>query len=122
VTKWTDEQKRTTVNKWADNVQSAAWDHDPAWVNYLGHPYFGATYYIRARERGLGEFGSFWYSAFLSALYEYGIEAFFEPPSYQDLIVTPVGGLLVGSLFSNPSGRASSPKQSLNGLIICSSS
>jgi hypothetical protein len=102
VTKWTDEQKRTTVNKWAENVQSAAWDKDPLLVNYIGHPYFGATYYIRARERGFGEFGSFLYSGFLSALYEYGIEAFFEPPSYQDLIVTPVGGLLIGKFIFEP--------------------
>ena len=102
VTKWTDEQKRTTVNKWAENVQSATWDKDPAWINYIGHPYWGATYYIRARERGFGEFGSFWYSAFLSALYEYGIEAFFEQPSYQDLIVTPVGGILIGKFIFEP--------------------
>ena len=102
VTKWTDEQKRSTVNKWAENVQSATWDKDPAWINYIGHPYWGATYYIRARERGFGEFGSFIYSAFLSALYEYGIEAFFERPSYQDLIVTPVGGILIGKFIFEP--------------------
>jgi hypothetical protein len=102
VTNWTDEQKRGTVNKWAENVQSAAWDKDPVWINYIGHPYWGATYYIRARERGFGEFGSFIYSAFLSALYEYGIEAFFERPSYQDLIVTPVGGILIGKFIFEP--------------------
>jgi len=102
VTKWTDEQKRSTVNKWAENVQSATWDKDPAWINYIGHPYWGATYYIRARERGFDEFGSFIYSAFLSALYEYGIEAFFERPSYQDLIVTPVGGILIGKFIFEP--------------------
>jgi len=50
----------------------------------------------------LGEFGSFCYSAFLSALHEYGIEAFFEQPSYQDLIVTPVGGLLIGKFVFEP--------------------
>ena len=102
VTNWTDEQKRSTVNKWAENVQSATWDKDPAWINYIGHPYWGATYYIRARERGFDEFGSFIYSAFLSALYEYGIEAFFERPSYQDLIVTPVGGILIGKFIFEP--------------------
>jgi hypothetical protein len=102
VTKWTDEQKRTTVNKWAENVQSATWDNDVWWINYIGHPYFGATYYIRARERGFGDLGSFAYSALLSALYEYGIEAFFERPSYQDLIVTPVGGLLIGKFIFEP--------------------
>jgi hypothetical protein len=35
----------------------------------------------------------------LSGLYEFGIEALFERPSYQDLIVTPVGGLLLGAML-----------------------
>ena len=102
VTTWTEDQKRATWKKWSDNVQNPVWDKDKWWINYLAHPYFGATYYIRARERGFGEFGSFWYSALLSALYEFGIEAFFEPPSYQDLIVTPVGGILVGKYIFEP--------------------
>ena len=102
VTKWDDDQKKATVNKWAENVKNPVWDEDKWWINYLWHPYFGATYYIRARERGFGEFGSFGYSALLSALYEFGIEAFFEPPSYQDLIVTPVGGFLVGKYVFEP--------------------
>ena len=102
VTNWTDDQKKATVNKWSHNVQEPVWDDDKWWINYLWHPYFGATYYIRARERGFGEFGSFCYSALLSALYEFGIEAFFEHPSYQDLIVTPVGGTLVGKYIFEP--------------------
>ena len=72
------------------------------YVNYLGHPYFGAIAYIRARERRFGAFGGFWYAALLSGLYEFGIEALFERPSYQDLIVTPVGGLLLGALLFEP--------------------
>jgi hypothetical protein len=102
VTAWTDEQKKATINKWWENVQNPVWDQDKWWINYIGHPYFGAVYYIRARERGFGGFGSFCYSALLSAFYEFGIEAFFEPPSYQDLIVTPVGGFLVGKYIFEP--------------------
>jgi hypothetical protein len=102
VTSWTDDQKKATVHKWSENVQNPVWDEDSWWINYIFHPYFGATYYIRARERNFGEFGSFGYSALLSALYEFGIEAFFEPPSYQDLIVTPVGGYLVGKFVFEP--------------------
>jgi hypothetical protein len=102
VTAWTEDQKKATVNKWKENVQDPVWDKDKWWINYIGHPYFGATYYIRARERGFGDFASFGYSALLSALYEFGIEAFFEPPSYQDLIVTPVGGFLVGKYIFEP--------------------
>ena len=102
VTAWDEDQKRATVRKWEDNVQNPVWDKDKFWINYIAHPYFGATYYIRARERGFGEFGSFCYSALLSALYEFGIEAFFEPPSYNDLIATPVGGYLLGKFVFEP--------------------
>ena len=102
VTAWTEDQKKATVQKWWENVQNPVWDSDKWWINYIGHPYFGAVYYIRARERGFGDFGSFGYSVLLSALYEFGIEAFFEPPSYQDLIVTPVGGFLVGKYIFEP--------------------
>jgi hypothetical protein len=102
VTGWTEDQKKATLSKWKVNVQNPVWDKDKWWINYLAHPYWGATYYTRARERGFGEFGSFSYSALLSALYEFGIEAFFEPPSYNDLIVTPVGGYLVGKYVFEP--------------------
>ena len=102
VTAWTEDQKKATLAKWRVNVRNPVWDKDKWWINYLTHPYFGATYYIRARERGFEGVGSFCYSALLSALYEFGIEAFFEPPSYNDLIVTPVGGYLVGKFFFEP--------------------
>ena len=102
VSNWTSDQKKATVNKWSHNASNPAWDHDKLWINYIGHPFWGATYYIRARERGFGEFGSFGYSALLSALYEFGIEALFEHPSYQDLIVTPVGGTLIGKFIFEP--------------------
>ncbi|HEY3067548.1 MAG TPA: DUF3943 domain-containing protein [Methylomirabilota bacterium] len=87
---------------WWDNVRHPQWDSDAWWVNYVAHPYVGGAYYIRARERGFGAVGSFVYAAFLSTMFEYGVEAFFEPPSYQDLIVTPVAGALVGALIFEP--------------------
>jgi hypothetical protein len=102
VSKWTAEQKKPSVRRWWENVQHPVWDRDNVYVNYIGHPYFGAAYYIRARERGFGILGSFWYAALLSCLYEFGVEAFFEWPSYQDLIVTPVGGALLGAFIFEP--------------------
>jgi hypothetical protein len=45
---------------------------------------------------------SFLYSAMMSTLYEFGIEAVWERPSYQDLIVTPIGGALIGALIFEP--------------------
>jgi hypothetical protein len=102
VSRWSEEQKDITLERWWDNVQHPVWDEDRWYLNYIGHPYFGATYYIRARERGFGVFGSFWYAALLSGLYEFGIEALFEQPSYQDLILTPVAGALIGAFIFEP--------------------
>ena len=96
VSKWTDQAKQDIFKRWWQNVQTPHWDKDSAAVNFIGHPYFGSAYYVRARERGFGEFDSFVYSALASAMYEFGTEALFEQPSYQDLIVTPVGGALIG--------------------------
>jgi hypothetical protein len=102
VTQWTVEQRRTSLQRWWENVRHPQWDTDHWSLNYLGHPYFGAIAYIRARERGFGALGGFGYAALLSGLYEYGIEALFERPSYQDLLLTPVGGLLLGALLFDP--------------------
>jgi hypothetical protein len=90
------------VDQWVHNVSRPTFDNDSWWLNYIAHPYFGAVYYIRARERGFGPWSSFAYSALASAVYEFGVEAFFEKPSIQDLIVTPVGGALLGAFVFEP--------------------
>lgn len=97
---WSEEQKQSNYgDKWRSNVSQVVWDEDEFYVNYVLHPYWGATYYTRGRERGLSRSGAFWFSALQSALYEFGTEAFFEKPSIQDLIVTPVFGSLLGMYF-----------------------
>jgi len=101
-TQWTSEQKKTSMNRWWENVQYPAWDKDNWYVNYIGHPYFGSIAYIRVRERGFEPFGAFWYAALLSGLYEFGVEALFEQPSYQDLIITPVAGAFLGAFLFEP--------------------
>ncbi len=97
ISKWDDEDKTGNIfRKWDDNVNNLRKDTDDWGINYIGHPYFGATYYVRARHRGYNRQNSFWYSAIMSTIYEYGIEALFEPASLQDMIFTPVGGAIVG--------------------------
>jgi Domain of unknown function (DUF3943) len=96
VSKWSDDQKKHGADRWWSHVRNPTWDSDNPVVNYIGHPYFGAAYYTRARERGFGEFDSFLYSALASTMYEFGVEAIFERPSLQDLMVTPIGGALLG--------------------------
>lgn len=100
VTGWTDEQKSNySISDWWNNVTNPSCDSDDFFINYVTHPYWGAAYYVRASERGYDSRGAFWYSVFLSSLYEFGAEALFEEPSIQDLIVTPTVGSLVGHYF-----------------------
>ncbi len=100
VSGWSSEQKEArNITKWWDNVREPAWDKDRHYINYIGHPYWGAAYYVRAKERGYDGAAAFWYSVLLSTLFEFGAEAIFEQPSIQDLIVTPVFGSLVGIHF-----------------------
>jgi hypothetical protein len=100
VSRWSSEDKKISFEKWWDHVQHPVlWDKDNPLGNYVGHPYIGAAYYIRARERGFDRIDSFLYSALASAMFEFGAEAVFERPSVQDLIVTPVGGTLMGLGF-----------------------
>jgi hypothetical protein len=100
ISNWGEEQKEEySLSKWWQNVQNPHWDDDQHWINYLAHPYWGAAYYVRARENGFDERASFWYSAAMSTAYEFGAEALFEQPSIQDLVVTPVGGVIVGEYF-----------------------
>lgn len=89
-------------SKWHDNVSNPAWDRDDLFVNYVLHPYWGAAYYIRGRERGLSRWQALGYSALLSTIYEFGAEAMFEPVSYQDLLITPLAGWLLGEYVFEP--------------------
>lgn len=106
VSGWSDEQREDySLSEWWENVQNPTRDEDDYLINYVLHPYWGAAYYVRGRERGLTGGQAFWYSAGMSALYEFGAEALFEQPSIQDLIVTPVGGALVGRWFMSARER-----------------
>lgn len=100
VSQWGDDQKQGNIfRKWNDNVSNLRKDRDNWEINYIGHPYFGSVYYVRARERGFDRQDSLLYGTVMSTIYEYGIEALFEPASIQDLIFTPVGGAIVGEYF-----------------------
>lgn len=100
VSSWSEEDKEEySFDKWWDNVTNPTWDEDDHFINYVLHPYWGATYYVRGREQGLDPRGAFWYSVLLSSLYEFGAEALFEPVSIQDFFVTPIVGSLIGGYF-----------------------
>lgn len=100
ITKWDKSEigKGDLIAKWWDNVsEGPVWDNDKWYINWIGHPYFGGVYYQGARKSGYNQWNSFIYSALMSTFYwEYGIEAFAEVPSIQDLVITPVGGWIYG--------------------------
>jgi hypothetical protein len=110
---WSSEEKKNSFKKYSENVFSPIIDKDDFYINYVLHPYWGATYYTRARERGLDKTASFVYSALISAMYEFGVECFFEKPSIQDLLVTPIGGSLLGALVFEPWRESIKRKQEL---------
>ncbi|MDF7801948.1 DUF3943 domain-containing protein [Pontiellaceae bacterium B1224] len=84
--------------KWIDNVtDSPEWDRNDWAYNYLGHLYVGGVYYQVARKSGYRQWDSFVYTFLMSTFYwEYGVEAFAEVPSVQDLVYTPLAGWVYG--------------------------
>jgi hypothetical protein len=104
IVKWDEDEKidpTRLFKKYFDNIKNGpVVDNDDWMINYIGHPVSGAWYYTMARDLGLSPTKSFLYSAVMSTFFwEYGIEAFAEKPSLQDLIVTPVVGALMGEVF-----------------------
>ncbi len=74
-------------------------DHDPWYVNYVGHPYQGSCTYNAVRS----QHATFWQAGLFaighSLIWEYLLESGNERPSVQDLIVTPFVGSLLGELI-----------------------
>ena len=87
--------------RWVNHVKEGpVIDKDNPIFNYCLHPYAGAAYFMSARSQGFNFLGSFLYSAFISTVFwEYGVEAFMEIPSIQDLIITPCCGAIIGEGF-----------------------
>lgn len=102
-TAWNKQEIRETpfFKRWWNNVSNGpVWDHDNWVFNYVLHPYAGAAYYMGARSLGFSQWQSFTYCFCISTFFwEYGIEAFMEKPSIQDLVITPVCGMFIGELF-----------------------
>lgn len=95
-------QDMSLGRRWDKHVikEGPEWDHDKFIFNYVLHPYAGAAYFMAARSCGFNMWQSFLYCSLISNVgWEYGIEAFMERPSIQDLIITPVVGSAIGEGF-----------------------
>lgn len=73
------------------------WDNDYMGTNMFLHPYHGSLYYNAGRANGL----TYWESGALalagSAMWELFMEC--EYPSTNDVIATPVGGMVLGEVL-----------------------
>jgi len=95
-------QRVPPFTRWYNNVikKGPEWDHDNPIFNYVLHPYAGAAYFMAARDAGFNFYRSLLYSAIISTVgWEFGIEAFMERPSIQDIFITPIAGSAIGELF-----------------------
>jgi len=86
---------------WGENLHRAyttppVWDKDLWITNYIGHPLQGSLAFNALRSQG----GGFWTSSAFTLghtlLWEYFLEAINEQPSINDLIVTPIAGVVLG--------------------------
>jgi len=77
------------------STEDIVFDGDHFNTNTVGHPLDGAVYYQIARGNGLGPGASFLSSFLASTFWEYFVELP-EHPSLNDLIMTPVGGAILG--------------------------
>ncbi len=103
-TSWNRAELRNVplFKRWRNHVleKGPEWDHDKFYFNYILHPYAGAVYYMSARSCGFNAWQSLLYCSLISNVgWEFGIEAFMERPSYQDMLVTPLVGSLIGEGF-----------------------
>ena len=102
-TQWDKEkmQKEGMIKQWSNNLDAGpVWDEDGFFFNGITHPWAGAVYYMNARGSGFKRWESFVYSTLMSTLFwEFGVENFIEIPSWQDLIITPIIGSLIGEVF-----------------------
>ena len=95
-------QEVPVFKRWFRNVfkRGPEWDHDKFYFNYILHPYAGAAYYMGARSCGFNAWQSLLYCTCISTIeWEFGIEAFMERPSIQDLFITPLVGSAMGEGF-----------------------
>lgn len=90
------------------NGEAWRFDSNGFALNYVWHPLAGAGMYVLARGNGLGVAPSFGYSLAGSTLWEYVIE-FNEKVSINDMLVTPLSGLVVGEFFHKLALHLSGP-------------
>lgn len=86
----------TTPPLFDDSRRVFEWDRDIFYINLFGHGLMGSELYLRARQCGHGFAASLLFTAGVSFVWEYVVEAWHAQPSALDLVWTPLGGALLG--------------------------
>ena len=120
-TSWNREEIHSVpmFKRWFRNIfkKGPEWDHDRFYFNFILHPYAGAVYFMSARSCGFNTWQSLLYCTCVSTIgWEFGVEAFMERPSYQDLFITPLLGSAIGEGF-----YCIKRKIAANGYRLCGS-
>jgi Domain of unknown function (DUF3943) len=93
--------KRGTCSK--AKIRRSFWnpslnDGDPITTNYVQRPISGMTTYLYYRAEGFDRTSATFGSLMQSFLFEYTIEGFQQPTSFNDIFVTPAIGVPLGML------------------------
>lgn len=92
------EWARISPETWKQNLKGPwVWDVDRFGVNFIGHPHTGNYYYNVARSNGYNFWQSFPFAVGGSLMWELFGEN--EPPSKNDVINTPVSGVMLGEIL-----------------------
>ena len=80
-----------------DNFKTGfVWDEDGYLTNQFMHPFHGSNYFNIARANGLEFWEAAPYALGGSLMWEFFMEN--EPPSYNDIVNTPVTGIILGEI------------------------
>lgn len=97
VTKWPHNWAQDALSNIKRSFSTLpVWDKDEWKINYIGHTVAGSYYYNALRSQHANRFQSFLFATVQSVIWEYVLEGMAEQPSTQDLLITPVGGFIMG--------------------------
>ena len=106
VSKWPRDRRQ--LNHLLDAYRKPpVWDLDPWYWNYVIHPVAGAYGYLAERNHEETALRAFLFSTATSVGWEYGVEAWIEHPSAQDLLITSTTGSVLGELSYRATKRMS---------------
>jgi hypothetical protein len=90
-------------------LEAVRFDNNDFWINFIAHPLDGAAAHALARGNHLSLAASFGYGMLTSLTWEYVLE-FREKVSINDIIVTPVTGVVVGEFMHRLGQSLNAPR------------